>query len=290
MSLATRVPSNVDTAGFLPELWSAQVIDAMQNELVCWDAFDTGRWRSGLKKGDKLYVGMTTHITALEVVIGTIGSAASASKDITSGQTAKYITIDQWYEAPHDVDEMTAMQSQLDWPGNIRKEQAYAIAKNMDTYINALFSTLGGSSVKGTDGVAIDDDLLMDITETLNEADVPKSDRSLIIDPSGLRDLMSFDKFISAQYTNIGAVNSGVIGNSPIYGAMVRVTNNLTAATTGAYAVLAHKQAIAGIKQMQTAWMEEHKTYHITRYNQEVLYGASEFRDDFGVPFYTRKK
>jgi hypothetical protein len=52
---------------------------------------------------------------------------------------------------------------------------------------------------------------------------------------------------------------------------------------------MAHKKAIGGIAQMRTAWAEEYKTYHLTRYNIEVLYGASELRDAFGVPFYTRK-
>lgn len=292
MALATRVPSNADTAGFLPEQWSAKIIDAMQNLLVCWDAFDTDQWRTDLKKGDKLYIPMTTHIAALEVVIGTIGAAASVSKDITSGMTAKSITIDQWYEAPVDVDEMTALQSQVDWAGEIQKEMAYAIAKNMDTYINTLFYSLGGYTTTGygSDGQTLTDDLLLAIKEVLDEADVPQDgNRSLIIDPSALVDLLKIDKFISTQYATAGKIEKGVIGSSPIYGCTVRVTNNLKAATTGAYGVMAHKKAIGGISQMQDTWREEHKAYHITRYNQEVLYGAGELRDDFGVPFFTRK-
>ena len=195
MALATRVPSNMETAGFLPQQWTAKTIDAAQNELVCWDAFDTDQWRTDLKKGARLYIPLTTHITALEVVIGTIGAAASVSKDITAGQTAVYIDIDNWYEAPHDVDEMSDLQSQVAWQSKVQKEQAYAIAKQMDTSMNYLFSTLGTTAC--ADGTTLDDDLLLDMVETLNEADVPTSERSLIIDPSGLRDLLAFDKFIS---------------------------------------------------------------------------------------------
>ena len=277
----------METAGFLPQQWTAKTIDAAENELVCWDAFDTDQWRTDLKKGARLYIPLTTHITAIEVVVGTIGSAASASTDITSGQTAIYIDIDKWYEVPHDIDEMSDLQSQVSWQTKVQKEQGYAIAKRMDTSMNALFSSLGTTS--GSDGQTLDDDLLLDLTETLNEADVPQTERSLIIDPSGLRDLMAFDKFISSQYTSTGAVTSGVIGKS-LYGATVRVTNNLTAATTGAYAVLAHKDALGGISQMQTAWKEDHKSYHITRYNIEVLYGVKELRDTYGVNFYSRKQ
>ncbi len=276
----------METAGFLPEQWTAKTIDAAENELVCWNAFDTDQWRTDLKKGARLYIPLTTHITAIEVVIKTIGAAASTSTDITSGQTAVYIDINQWYEVPHDLDEMSDLQTQVAWQGKVQKEQGYAIAKVMDTSINALFSTLG--TTVGSDGQTLDDDLLLDITETLNEADVPQSDRSLIIDPSGLRDLMAFDKFISSQYTSVGAVTSGVIGKN-LYGATVRVTNNLTAATTGSYAVLAHKDALGGISQMRTAWKEEHKSAHITRYNIEALWGVKELRNTYGVNFYSRK-
>ena len=277
----------METAGFLPQQWTAKTIDAAENELVCWDAFDTDQWRTDLKKGARLYIPLTTHITAIEVVVGTIGSAASASTDITSGQTAKYIDIDKWVEAPHDIDEMSDLQTQVSWQGKIQKEQGYAIAKYMDTVINTLFSSLGTTAC--SDGTTLSDDLLLEMTETLNEADVPNSERSLIIDPSGLRDLMAFDKFISSQYTSTGAVTSGVIGKS-LYGATVRVTNNLVASAIGAYAVLAHKLALGGISQMQTAWAEDHKSYHITRYNIEALFGVQELRDSYGVNFLTRKK
>jgi hypothetical protein len=275
----------METAGFLPEQWTAKTIDAAENELVCWNAFDTDQWRTDLKKGARLYIPMTAHITAIEVVVGTIGSAASASTDITSGQTAKYIDINQWYEVPHDLDEMSDLQTQVAWQGKVQKEQGYAIAKVMDTSINALFSALG--TTKGSDGQTLDDDLLLDMVETLNSADVPQSDRSLITDPSGLRDLMAFDKFISSLYAKTGAVTTGVIGQT-VYGATVRITNNLTAATKGSYAVLAHKDALGGISQMRTAWKEEQKAYHITRYNIEALWGVKELRDTYGVNFYTR--
>ncbi len=277
----------METAGFLPQQWTAKTIDAAENELVCWDAFDTDQWRTDLTKGARLYIPLTTHITAIEVVVGTIGSAASASTDITSGQTAKYIDIDKWIEAPHDIDEMSDLQTQVSWQGKIQKEQGYAIAKYMDTVINTLFSSLGTTAC--SDGTTLSDDLLLEMTETLNEADVPNSERSLIIDPSGLRDLMAFDKFISAQYSTIGAVTSGEIGKS-VYGATVRVTNNLVASAIGAYAVLAHKLALGGISQMRTAWAEDHKAYHITRYNIEALFGVKELRDSYGVNFLTRKK
>jgi|SRR5574343_238450 hypothetical protein len=284
MGLTARVPSGADTAGFVPEVWSNKIIDAMKNVLVCWDAFDTDQWRSDLKKGDTINIGITNHVTATEVVVGTKAS----SLDIATG-SKKQLTVAYWYEAPVDIDYMTIKQSQLDWAGQAQREAAYAIAKRMDTTINGLFSALNGSSVHGSDGQELTDDILLALFEKLNEADVPFEGRSLITDPSGITDILKVDKFIAAQYANnTGAVNNGIIGKSPIYSCTVRVTNNLTAATIGSYGVMAHKDAIMGVSQMEPAWTKDYPDLHLTRYSAEALYGVLEKRDDFGIPFYTR--
>ncbi len=285
MALSARVPSGADTAGFIPEIWSNKVIDAAKNVLVAWDAFDTTEWQTELKKGDTLNLGITNHVTATEVVVGT----KAASQNIATG-TLKQLVINLWYEAPVDVDYMTLRQSQIDWASQAQGESAYAIAKRMDTSLCALFQYLNGDVVKGSDGEAIDDDLLLEVKELLDEADVPMDDlRSCIVDPSGLVDILKVDKFIAAQYVNIGAVSNGKIGRTPIYGCLVRVTNNLSAASTGAYAVMAHKRALAGASQMEPSWTKEYEDLHLRRYASEALWGVKEVRDDFGIPFYTRK-
>ena len=92
------------------------------------------------------------------------------------------------------------------------------------------------------------------------------------------------------MYVNVGAVANGIIGqNHPIYGCTVRVTNNLTAATTGNYCVMIHANAIAAKVQVERAWVKAFEELHTTRYQSEALYGASEAQDAFGIPFYSRK-
>ena len=283
MALATRTPSTYDASGWLPELWTNKVIDSMKNQLVCWEAFDTSDWTSSLTKGDTLHIPVTGHVTAAEVIVNT----KHATLDMLG--TMVSLSIDQWYEAPIDIDDMTLKQTQVDWEGQAQGESAYAISKRLDTSIATLFSTLNGSSVYGADGQTLTDDILLAIKELLDEADVPMDgSRSLILDPSGVTDLLKIDKFIAAQYVNIGRVKNGLIGNSPIYGCDVRVTNNLVDAGTGNYAVMAHKQAIIGIKQMQDSWTEKYPDLHTTRFCAECLWGVVEARDAFGVPFYSR--
>lgn len=284
MSISARVPSTADSYKFIPEIFSQKVVDSAKSQLVCWDAVDSS-WESDLKKGDTLYISKTNTVTATEVVVGT--KANSLNPFNTAAVT---MSINQWYEAPVDLDYMTLRQTHIQMENTAATEAAYAIKVAIDSYIASLFKTLNGSSVQGADGTALTDDLLLGMLETLNEANVPMDgQRSLILDPSGVTDLMKIDKFIAQQYANnVGSVTSGIIGKSPIYGLTVRVTNNLEAATTGAYGVVLHKKAIGAAAQINKSWTKEYEDLHLRRYQAEALWGAVEVLDNFGIPFYTR--
>ena len=286
MGLSGRTPTGADTAGFVPEIWSQLTVDDVEKQLVAWDATDKS-WQSDLAIGDTVNIGVINHVTATEVVVGT----KAASLDIATG-TKLQLVMNQWFEAPIDVDYMTIRQSQIDWSAKARAEAAYAIRIKVDATVTALYSSLYDSlGVLGVDGTEVSDELLIDLKEILDEADVPMdSDRFLIVDPSVISDMLKYDKFVAAQYVNIGPVSNGQIGaGHPIYGAAIRVTNNLSAATTGAYAAMIHRKAIASALQIETPWTKEFEELHQRRYQHEALWGNKEVRDTFGICFYTRK-
>ena len=288
MALSARVPSGADTNTFVPKLYCQRVIDAAKKELVAWDAISS-EWRNDLVKGNILYIPKTNVVTATEVAVGT---KADRLNPFATG--AVTLTIDQWYEAPVDIDYMTLRQTQADMEGAAAREAAYAIDVKMDTSVCTLFSSLGGysTSAYGADGQTLTDDILIYLKETLDESDVPMvtADRSLICDPSSLADILKIDKLVAADYVKIGAVANGIIGHS-VYGCTVRVTNNLVAvsAGTGSYGCMLHKRAIASAAQIDTAWVKEYEDLHLRRYHSESLWGVIEAQDTFGIPYFTRK-
>lgn len=287
MGLTSRVPSGADTYKFVPEVFSAKVEEATKKELVAWDAI-TSEWRNDLTKGDTLYIPKTNTVTATEVVVG---SKANSLDPFATAATT--LTIDQWFEAPVDIDDMTALQSQAALEGLAAKEASYAIKVKIDTSVCTLFSSLGSysTSAYGTDGQTLTDDILIYCMETLDEADVPRDgQRSLIIDPSAMADMLKIDKFVQSLYVQMGAVENGIVAKShPIYGCAVRVTNNLVAATTGSYACMLHAKAIVSKAQIQKAWVKKFEELHNTRYQSEALWGVAELNNLFGIPFFTRK-
>lgn len=293
MSLSARTPTTVKTNLFIPAIYSAQVVEAAKNKLVAWEAVDSS-WETDLKKGDILYITKTNTITPTEVVVGQKGTALNPFN--TTGVT---LTINQWYEAPVDIDTMSRLQSQVELETYASNEAAYGVAKQIDTSVCNLFSSLGGysTSAYGSDGQTFVDDIAIYIKETLDESDVPDEDRTWVIDPSVLADMLKIDKYLSEQYVRRGAVVSGLIGNS-LYGGVVRVTNNLTAVSsgTGSYACLLHKKAIAAAAQIggkigsqESTWQEWYKELHQVRIHTEALWGVIELQDAFGIPFFSRK-
>ncbi len=286
MALSARTPTTVKTNLFIPANYSMKVEQAVKSDLVAWGAFDTDRWDGELVKGDILYIPKDNNVTASEVVVGTKASALNPMN--TTGVT---LTINQWYEAPVDIDDMTKRQQGANTEAVAVDRAKYAVAVKMDSTVCALFSSLGGysTSAYGADGQTFTDDVALYLKQVLDEADVPMdSNRSWVIDPSVLIDMLKIDKLVATTYAASGGnIKNGVIGQS-VYGGTVRVTNNLTAATTGSYAVLAHKRAIAGAAQIDKSWMEEYKELHQTRYQAEALWGVIELNDAFGIPFFSR--
>jgi len=283
MALSARIPAAIDTAGFVPETWSKQVLDAIHSRLVVVPRVNH-QWEPELKLGDTMNVGILNTVTATEVTIGTEGTV----KDIATG-TKLSIVIDQYYEAPVVIGYMSRNQSQVNLIAKAQREAGYAVAKKMDSTLCDLFSTLNSSTRKGTDGSSITDQTLIDAVEVLDENDVPEDDRVWIFDPSAKADIMMIDKFVRSDYGYGDVVPTGGF-RKDVYGAPILITNNLTAATTGAYGVYMHKEALAFIGQENNRMdLVDQPLKHQVTVNCTSLWGVLEMRDTFGCAVFTRK-
>mgnify|MGYP001590740999 FL=1 len=125
--------------------------------------------------------------------------------------------------------------------------------------------------------------------EGLDEADIPE-ERALVGDPSLIADCRKIDKFMTFDYSTNPLRTAGYRGRIDAYDLPVFYTNNLTAATTGNYGVLIHKDAIGvGVQSPMDveAWREPRR--HADVINTSGFYGVDVLRATFGAYFYTRK-
>ena len=281
---SSRYPSSAESYEFIPQQWSARVIEAVQSNLVCVNVVDT-TWKDQLIKGDKVWIPVGSSLTSGHVDV-TTDMGGNMNTDF--GATAEYITIDKWDECPVQIDDGTKLQTQVtDLVERLGKRAGYELAKAIDTDVNSLFASLTGTWA-GSDGQTFSDDILIALMEGLDEADVPRSDRSLVVDPSCIADMYKIDKFVHKDYNQ---TLTGEIGKTP-YGDQIFVTNNLTAvsAGTGNYGVLIHKEAI-GLIMQKTPTIENFRwsLRHSDVINVHAIWGCDVLRSTFGAYFYTRK-
>ena len=271
------------TGKYVPEIFSKNVIVHTKSNLVIANAVNT-EYRAELKFGSVVNIPLLSEVTTAEVTPGTESTAINAVGTPTS------LTINKWRVAALEESEMMAIEDNVGYLEKAAESCAYAIAKDVDTALGALFSTLSGSSVQGTDGQTLTDDIIIALMETLDEADVPDDgNRVLIADPSSKADLLKIDKFVRNDYVRNPVVATGQFGN--IYNLKVLITNNLTATTTGNYGVMMHKDALGLVIQQDPLTQRIPMPWvHKVKYQVKIIYGVAELRDTFGKAFYTRSK
>jgi len=265
---------------WVPQVYSQEALVATKSHLVCANAF-THRFKKQLKRGHTVYIPVTANVSTTEVTPGTEPTAADAS---TTGVT---IAIDKWREATANISPLMEVEELADYLQAATVEIAYALDKHVDTTVGALFSTLNGSSVQGSDGQTFTDEIFRTLIQDMDENDVPDEGRFIIGDPSTKNDMLGIDKFVRQDYINGSPTSNGRFGQ--LYNATVYITNNLTAASTGNYGVYAHPDAIGVVIQMgpnmkyhDLSWKFKHQI------TGDIAYGAAELRDGFGEAFYTR--
>ena len=252
------------------------------SNLVCGRLFNT-HYKAILKKGTKVWIPVFTAGASTEVTPGTEPTAVDKST------TAMSITVDQWYQNAAEISDLMEIEEEADYMAGAAKSCAYTIAQDIDTYIGAIFPSLGGyngSAAYGSDGQTFTDDIFIYLVETLDEADVPSEGRFLIGDPSTRADMYKIDKFVRTDYVR-ETVPTGQIGS--LYGASVHITNNLTPVSTGNYGVYSHPDSIGVVIQKEPRSRAYDMSYKfITKIIVDAAWGAAEIRDTFACPFYTR--
>jgi hypothetical protein len=268
---------------WVPKVFSKQLIEHTKSKLVIAESVNHDYERE-LRIGDQVYIPCTTEPSTSDVTPGT----EITSSDVTTA--GKSITVNTWKGVRSEISEMAKIEDAVGYLAKTANSLSYAVLKAIDSSLGALFSGLAGDSVYGADGQEFTDDIVLALMEYLDEGDVPEDDRCIISDPSSKVDLLRIDKFVRNDYVRNPVVPTGQFGM--IYNMQVKITNNLTAVSsgTGNYGVMMHRDALACVVQ-KTPYSQkiDDPKFHRTLLQVKVIYGVSELRDTFGRSFYTRK-
>ena len=302
MALGTGQQPTTTAANFIPELWSDEVIAGYKQNLVLGNLVT--RINHNGKKGD------TIHIPA--PVRGSANAKAANTQVTLQGDTHSVVnlSIDKHYEYSVVIEDITEVQALSSLRRFYTDDAGYALANQVDDDLFTIMEglqggTVGGSAaalwekaVIGGDGTTLytgNSSNANDITDagirkmilTLDNADVPMSNRVLVVPPICLNDMLGINRFTEQQYIGDGsAIKTGKIGS--IYGMDVYVSSNCPSINSNAQriGVMMHKDALALVEQLGVRSQTQYKQEYLgDLFTSDTIYGVGELRNDAGVAF-----
>lgn len=302
---------------FIPEIWSDEVIASFKENLVL--ANRVTQFNHVGKKGDVIHVPNFTRadpsLKQSEVQV-TLIAATETNVDITIAQHWEYSVLIE------DIAQKQALES---YRMAYTDDAGHSLARMTDRYLmwtcmtlqggdtaggfeptnayNTAGDDFGGAAVAGGDGSTTYDgsaDNASDITDagirqmilTLDNADVPQSERTIVLPPVAKKDLLGIARYTEQAFVGEAgggnSIRNGLIGD--LYGIPVFVSTNCPTSTEGAVddrmGVMLHRSAIvlatqAGVR-IQTQYMQQ---YLADLFTADTLFGAGELRNDAGIVF-----
>lgn len=273
-------------AVFLPTLWSVETLRATEAALVA--AGLVKRYDALVKaRGQTINIPNISNMSANAKVANT----PVVTQAITETQTV--LNINKWFESSFEIEDIVSVQSNYDLRAEYSEKAGYAIAKQVDTDVLALYSTFT-TTAQGTYGVDLGDATLVASILQLNLNDIPLENRAFIVHPNQLAAIMKLDKFVKAdylgEYQNPTPVKKGPNNRymwGEIYGIPLYYTTQVpvTVATpTQTHNILIQKEAFALALQqaprLQAAYWLPDLAWKVV---VDVIYGVTGLRTTAGT-------
>ncbi|MBL3664525.1 P22 coat protein - protein 5 domain protein [Streptomyces sp. M2CJ-2] len=205
---------------FKPEIWSAQLLDALENALVYAQPGLVNRDY----EGEISQQGQSVHIT-------TIGDPTIFDYDKSSNinyeevETAGTdLVIDQAKAFAFRLDDVDKAQALLNPMTKMAQNAAYALRDRADAYVASLYTGAAAANVLGstgspinTHGTATDayDKVLVPLRTRLDRANVPTEGRYVVVSPEFEGSLLKDDRFVRVDASGSEAgLRNGMVGRA----------------------------------------------------------------------------
>jgi hypothetical protein len=218
----------MSVTNFVPELWSTQLLVAFRKSHV---------FRSLVNRnfeGEIRRAGDTVKITTPAAI--TVGAYSGTVSYETPTSAQQSLVIDQDIYWAFELDDVDQAQANVNLMQAYMQEAAYSLADNVDADLAGLYTQAGLTSISldvGTDDFY---DKLVLAGQQLDEENVPRMGRWVVMTPKGYADLLQNAYFVSASEMNSELLRSGQLGS--VAGFDVLMSNNLTNTTASTYAYL----------------------------------------------------
>ncbi len=213
-------------SNFIPELWSTQLLVAFRKSHVFNGLVNTNY------QGEIRNAGDTVRITT-PAAIGINNYSGSVVYE-TPTSTQQSLVIDQDRYWAFGIDDVDAVQANVPLMQAYMQEAAYALADNVDADLAGLYTAAGLDNIPfNLQGSGADDlyDVLVTAGKQLDEENVPRTGRWVVITPAAYANLLTNTKFTHATQVADQLIRTGQVGS--VAGFTVFTSNNLVDASGG---------------------------------------------------------
>lgn len=276
----------VDT--FIPEIWNAQVITALEKSLVL---AQPGVTVNTDYEGDIAQAGDTVHIgTLADPSIADYVKNTTVIDPATLSTTDQVLTITQSKYFAFELDDVDARQTINGGAllSTAAQRAAYKLAELADTFVGGLMTAGAGTILTAGDAATADAayKIVVKLKLALDKKNVPQAGRFLTVSPDFYALVLQDSRFIDAsQYGSNRAITTGEVGS--ILGFTVKVSTNLPEGTAGTAGEVSNF-VIAGTSQGCTFAQQINKTEAYRPQNSFSdaikglhLYGGKVVRPEF---------
>jgi len=214
----------MSTSNFVPELWSRLLLTAFRKNLVFASLVNRDYEGEIREMGDTVKI-TTPSAVAVKDYSGTVTYDALLS-------TQQSLIIDQAKYFGFEVSDIDEAQANVSLESTYIVEAAQALADAVDQDLASLYTAAGLADIPVT--LASDDlyEALVLAGRRLDEANVPRAGRWVVVSPAGYASLLTNDKFVvQATATGDGIVATGLVGQ--VAGFTVYTSNNVATVEDG---------------------------------------------------------
>lgn len=224
--------ANSNFKGFIPQLWSARILANLDKNLVALTMTNTDYEGEISAYGDTVHINSVGDITVKSYT----GADIDAPEELSN--TQQTLSIDQAQYFNFAIKDVDAVQANVNLLDKSSERASYAMAEKIDT---DLFETMvSGAGIKvGTASAPVEVtpenayELLVDLGVTLNEKNVGKANRKVVLPPFYVGMLQKDARFNKNENVLLNGVVGRAAGFEIIESTNLKSTTNYTASIAG---------------------------------------------------------
>ena len=270
---------------FRPEIWSAELLVALQKALVYAGPMVVNRDY----EGDIAEAGDTVRITSIsDPTVQTYNGNTTSVQPEELTDSQRTLVVDQAKYFAFFVDDVDARQARGNVMTTAMQRAAYKLADTIDQYVAGLYTGIQAANVLGSSG-AIDihtkatdayEQVLVPLRTKLTKANVPAAGRWCIVSPEMMGQLLLDSRFVKANEAGTDeGLRNGVVGRAA--GFDIYESNNTPNPTGDTQVIIAgNNTAISFAQQINKTEAYRPEAKFADAVKGLALYGAKLVRPD----------